>query len=234
MSNVNNFENSSDNKVFGVVIDSQTFNPEIGAKICKLKYKDSPDKFIEIFGFDYNTIEDISASEILSLDNVEQRRIGLKYFTVERFFAEYKFDLIDTKTLDKKTTWVDDNGNLIEKSYKDTYKLYKSKNPISFRSRIEDSLYVLKFKDTSTDREYLLWVDGDSVRITNDLEMNMEINATQAIAWSFLTTILEDEIKKIVRQGDCVLFMPNENFTEYCSPRHLKEKEYLTLLCEES
>jgi hypothetical protein len=99
----------------------------------------------------------------------------------------------------------------------------------------------VKCKDTSTDREYFIWVDAQSVYRTNNPKQwlssssnfSKEINPIQAIAWTIQTDIKEGGIEKIVRQGDCVLIKKKKN-SERGSVRHLTEKEYLKLLVAES
>jgi hypothetical protein len=98
----------------------------------------------------------------------------------------------------------------------------------------------LKFKDTSTDREYMLWVDADSVARTNNKErwlssdMHEKITPIQAIAWSFQTRVPIGSIEKIVRQGDCIVIKKKRKAEEDSIVRHLTEEEYRTLLVAES
>jgi hypothetical protein len=97
-------------------------------------------------------------------------------------------------------------------------------------------LYYVKCKDTSTDREYMLWVDENGVRRANDLHWsNGKIDAIHAIAWTIQTTYHKGDILSIVRQGDCVLVKPVEGArSSSWSQRHLTKEEYLTLLKDES
>ena len=151
--------------------------------------------------------------------------------------------LLSKKTLKKTTTWVSQTGELVTKKFNDTYELYKvagsyfGESELSWQ-KTEDCYYV-SCKDTSTDREYLIWVDLKSVYSTNngnrwDFEPE-KVNAIQAIAWTIQTNIGEDNIEKIVRQGDCIMIKPkNLKSKGFVHTRHLTEKEYTTLLVAES
>ena len=93
----------------------------------------------------------------------------------------------------------------------------------------------------STDREYLIWVDLQSVYRTNNEdrwsfnENKHKINAIQCIAWTIQTDIAEGNIEKIIRQGDCILIKPKDITTKgKVHTRHLTEKEYKELLVAES
>ena len=130
------------------------------------------------------------------------------------------------------------------KNFKDTYELYEvsgeyfNEGMKNSWQKMENS-YFVKCKDTSTDRDYLIWVDLRSVGMTNGQDSwNFkvgEVNAIQAIAWTIQTTVKEGNIEKMIRQGDCVLIKPIDAKDEMLpTPRHLTEKEYLTLLVAES
>ena len=59
------------------------------------------------------------------------------------------------------------------------------------------------------------------------------ITPIQSIAWTIQTDIKEGGIEKIIRQGDCIMIKKKPN-AKKGNVRHLTEKEYLTLLKEES
>mgnify|MGYP003334296817 CR=1 FL=1 len=141
--------------------------------------------------------------------------------------------------------WVDENGKFIEKKFKDTYELYEvSANKLGVvDNRFGDSrptfVHFVKFKDTSTDREYTIWVDAQSVYRANDVRENRwysssedygkKINSIQAIAWTIQTNIPKDCIEKIVRQGDCIMIKKTHSGVHADEVRHLTEKEYREL-----
>jgi hypothetical protein len=162
--------------------------------------------------------------------------MGIKFLGVEEIIKSVNPVLIDKKTLKKQTTWVNENGDLDSINFNDTYELYKvdgsyfSEGLPSWRT--VNDVYYVKCKDTSTDREYFIWVDIRSVADTNDVNRN-EVNAIQAIAWTIQTNIEKGGIERIVRQGDCILIKPTAK-AKSDSVRHLTEKEYKTLLIAES
>jgi hypothetical protein len=96
----------------------------------------------------------------------------------------------------------------------------------------------VKLKDTSTDRNYFIWVEPQSVYNTNNENRwgydIKKINAIQCIAWTIQTNVPQGSIEKIIRQGDCILIKPNGKYEPLDSARHLTEKEYKELLVAES
>jgi hypothetical protein len=151
---------------------------------------------------------------------------------------------MDRKTLTKSTTWVNENGELHTFEYDDTYELYRVKGEMFSQGlgnyqTMEDSFYV-KCKDTSTDREYLIWIEPQSVFRTNRdtwYDRNnsyKELNAIECIAWTITTNIPKGHIEKIIRQGDCPLFKTKGTFEPLATPRNLTQVEYETLIVAES
>jgi len=223
-----------------IVISNTEFGYDTGCRILKLKHKECPFPELEDI---WEDIEPLTFNEISKIQNLEQRRVAFLSYGLDRLVKEVKPELINKKTLKKTTTWVSQTGELVTKKFNDTYELYKvagsyfGKSDLSWQ-KTEDCYYV-KCKDTSTDREYLIWVDLKEVYRTNDPgSWNYspdKVNAIQAIAWTIQTNIGEGNIDKIVRQGDCILIKPkNINNKGFVHTRHLTEKEYTTLLVAES
>lgn len=224
-----------------IVIDNLTFNYDIGCKVLKLKHEECP--FEELADV-WEHIQPITFAEIAqNIENLENRRVAIKYLGIERFYRETNPTLIDESTLQKSTTWIDKDGKLSTISYKDTYQLFKVNREIwagETTSSMVGDVYMVKCKDTSTDREYFIWVDGVEVHNTNNRrqvwasERNPNINAIQAIAWTIQTNVPQGQIEKIVRQGDCILIKTKENVEFLNEIRHLTEEEYRNLLSLES
>lgn len=229
-----------------IIINNIEFPYNEGCRLLKLKYNECPMKDIEDI---WNDIVPMTFKEIATLfRNTEQRRVAVGCLGLERLVSEVKPKLIDKKTLKKKTTWVSQSGELVTKKFNDTYELYKVDGEV-WSEGIENSwrkpnpVYYVKCKDTSTDREYMIWVDVDRVYRTNDTRDNRwysssedygsKINAIQAIAWTIQTDIPKGCIEKIVRQGDCILIKKKEGVKSE-ETRHLTEEEYKTLLELES
>jgi hypothetical protein len=227
-----------------IIIENIEFDVEKGKRLLKLKYNDCPFPQLES---EWESIEPFTFEEIAEFENLEERRVGILCLGIERLVEEVNPKLLNSETITKTNTYIDENGELVTKTFEDTYELYEvegkklSKNLDNWR-RVQDCHFV-KCKDVSTEREYLIWVDIASVYRTNkgerewfDAERDKnKVTAIQAIAWTIQTNIDEGNIKKIVRQGDCVLIKPkNSELPTLATPRHLTEKEYRKLMVAES
>ncbi len=221
-----------------IIISNTEFDFNLGCKILKLKHDTCPYPQLEDF---WNDIEPVSFKEIAEIRNLEQRRVAFLSYGLDRMVKEVKPVLMNSRTLNKTTTWVSQTGELVTKKFKDTYELYKVEgkhfgdNGNGWQK--PQDCYFVKCKDTSTDREYLIWVDLQSVyRTNNESSWDFKpekVNAIQAVAWTIQTDIEEGNIEKIVRQGDCIMIKPH-NIKNRSSVRHLTEQEYKELLVAES
>ena len=225
-----------------MIISNLEFNYDTGCKILKLKHKECPIKDLEDI---WDDIIPLTFKEIAEIRNSEQRRVAFLYYGLERLIEDVKPKLVSKQTIKKETTWVSQSGELVTKKFNDTYELYKVEGK-KLSSDLENKwqkfndFYFVKFKDTSTDRVYLLWVDAQSVYSTNNPgkwlsngdDYSKLINAIEAIAWTIQTNIDKGNIEKIVRQGDCIMIKPKKNKTGIT--RHLTEKEYRKLIVAES
>jgi len=225
-----------------IVISNVDFPFDLGCRVLKLKYKDEcPMAQLEDF---WNDIVPASFSDIALLPNLEQRRIGIVHLGIDNIVKSVNPKLLSKETIKKQTSWINEQGELVEHKFNDTYELYEVDGEV-FSQGIEnswrkmDNCHYIRCKDTSTDREYLIWVDLQSVYRTNELgdmwnwDKN-KINATQCIAWTIQTNVPKGKIDKIIRQGDCVMIKPKGKYEPLSTARHLTEKEYLKLLVAES
>ena len=227
-----------------LVLDNVAFDFDMGCKIARLKYGDvCPPQFKELESF-WADIVPAMFSLIAQFPNLEQRRIGIKALGLERLVNEVKPKLLNSTTLKKSTTWVNENGEIKSFDYNDTYELYEVKGEV-FSQGLESwqkmaDCHYIKCKDTSTDREYLIWVDLQSVWRTNndswydEKQHKKKINSIMAIAWTITTNVPIGHIEDIIRQGDCILIEPKGDYTPLNTARHLTEEEYKTLLSAES
>ena len=229
-----------------LVLDNVTFDFDLGCKIARLKYKECPEQFKSLEGF-WNDIVPATFSDIAQLPNLEQRRIGIRALGLERLISQVNPTLLNSTTLKKSTTWVNENGSVETFEYEDTYELYKVKGEVFSQGlgrheQMNDCHYI-KCKDTSTDREYLIWVDLQSVWDTNNPDKRgwqrpenwlKKVNSIMAIAWTITTNVPQGHIEDIIRQGDCILIEPKGDYKPLGSARHLTEEEYKTLLSAES
>lgn len=223
-----------------VIIQNLEFDYNIGVRLLKLKFGDKPFKGLEDI---WDDIIPYTFKEIaIDITNIEQRRVAIDCLGIERLTKEINPELISTETMSKTTTWVNSNGELETINYQDTYELFKVPKTVwgvGINSYMEDAHFV-RFKDTSTDRVYMIWVNINSIANTNaqpklesDISMRKSVNSIQAIAWTFQTMIPKGGIEKIIRQGDCILIKPKTK-GRLAAPRHLTEKEYRELLVLES
>lgn len=219
-----------------IIIENVVFPFDMGCKVLKQKGGNSPfDKLNDI----WDDIVPIQFSEIARLENLEQRRVAINYFGIDKIVSEVNPLLVSKKTLKKTTTWITEKGELQTLKFNDTYELYAVSNNSLFGNNTTGQNYYVKCKDTSTDREYLIWVDIESVFLTNNensyrFEFSLDkINAIQCVAWTIRTNVPKGNIEKIVRQGDCILIKPKDSKL-VGEERHLTEQEYRTLLELES
>ena len=228
-----------------LVLNNVAFDYDLGCKIARLKYGDVCPEVLSPLADFWNDIVPATFSDIAQLPNLEQRRIGIGALGLERLTSEVNPILLDSKTLNKSTTWVNENGELHTFNYDDTYELYQVKGEVfsqglSSGQTMADSFYV-KCKDTSTDREYLIWIEPQSVFRTNRDntwyergKSHKELNAIECVAWTITTNVPQGHIKDIIRQGDCILIEPQGKYEPLTTPRHLTQVEYETLIVAES
>jgi hypothetical protein len=228
-----------------IIIENCKFPYDLGCRLLKLKHQSSPFAALDEI---WDDIVPLTFREIAEMENIEDRRVGMLCLGLERLVDEVNPTLIDSRTIEKKTNFIDKDGNLVREKFNDTYELYEVKGEkfgTDKWGRTMNDCHFVKFKDTSTDRKYMIWVDVRSVYITNvegdkrnawwSSTKKQPINAIQSIAWTIQTNVEEGNIKEIVRQGDCVLVKPKDsNKPLLDTPRHLTEKEYLKLLVAES
>jgi hypothetical protein len=228
-----------------LVLNNVAFDYDLGCKIARLKYGDVCPEVLSPLADFWNDIVPATFSDIAQLPNLEQRRIGIGALGLERLTSEVNPILLDRKTLNKSTTWVNENGELHTFNYDDTYELYQVKGEVfsqglSSGQTMADSFYV-KCKDTSTDREYLIWIEPQSVYRTNrdntwyqHGKSYKELNAIECVAWTITTNVPQGNIEKILRQGDCIMIKPQGKYEPLAIPRHLTQVEYETLIVAES
>lgn len=200
-----------------VIINNIEFEQNLGKRILKTlgEYEDE-------------TIEKIDFKTCATIENLEQRRVAMNALGIDEIIKNVDSKLIDEQVLKKTTTWIDPEGKKHKKIYEDKYSLFEIEDSsvLGFKKRWDGKSTNLKyvlFKDTSTDRKYLIWVDSN----IND--------AIEAIAWTITTDIREGNIEKIIRQGDCI-FLKEKDTKENLmwAYRHLTKEEYINYLKIES
>jgi hypothetical protein len=231
-----------------IIINNVSFDYNTGCRLLKLKYDECPDT-IDLQDI-WEDIVPMTFKEIATtLKNIEQRRVAIQCLGLERLTNEVEPVLINTRSIKKTAAWVNQEGELVTNKFTDTYELYKVKGEM-INQGIEgnrweklNDVHFVKCKDTSTDRNYFIWVDAQSVYqvnsdrrlVSSNEDFGSMINAVQAIAWTIQTNVPTENIEKIVRQGDCIMIkkkFPTDSIGDKL--RHLTEVEYLSLLVAES
>lgn len=226
-----------------IVVENCKFDYDMGCRMLKLKYGNNC-PFPELEEF-WAEIKPMTFAEIAKLSNLEERRVGINCMGIDRLVAEINPKLIDKQTIKKTTTWVGEDGLLVSHQFADTYELFKVDGSVFSEGlpswqKMQDSYYI-RCKDTSTDRQYLIWVDIQGVYLANNPDAPTwrsvtpdQVNAIQCIAWTIQTDVPKDNIEKILRQGDCILIKPKGEYKPLTEPRHLTAQEYRELLVAES
>jgi hypothetical protein len=173
--------------------------------------------------------------------------------------AELKPTMVASETIRKTGAWVGEDGTVTIRDYDDTYQLYRvawrdvflgvEPSGLDARQQLEmrQDQHFVKFKDTSTGRDYAIWCDLREVFRTNNPELEPEqtlptrtrmyeslVNPIMAIAWTVQTDVEPGGIESIIRQGDCILVRPLPEARRLDAPRHLMEYEYRFLVQDES
>lgn len=233
-----------------MIIDNVPFDTNNGIRISKMKAKggDCPEFLKATFGDMWQDVKPLSFLEVCQLENVEQRRIAFRQMDPDVFMQYAKH--LRSATIAKKTTWVKDDGTLEEATFEDTYELYAvSARALNMSSA--GTYYLLRMKDTSTDRYYHIWVDlrdaygvngyhqdNTGILLIEEVERDYpSVSPIDAVAWTIRTTVPEGSIDYIIRQGDCILVKPVDGWHKghyRQTMRALTGTEYRTLLRYES
>lgn len=233
----------------GFVVDNVEFDHKVGMRVLRMKHREIPASikgrhFVsgsKVMETDkaWEEATPMSFAEIGAIKNLEQRRIAFKYLDMEALVNGSKVKKEASETLKKKTTWVNPEGKLENHEFEDTYELWSiDATDLIGSNRRSMRFYYVRMKDTSTDREYMIWVDRDDVARVNNTNNPSPI---ACIAWTIQTTVPAASVKRIIRQGDCILVEPKAEHVEKleknkakAQQRHLTEQEYRKLLELES
>lgn len=216
-----------------IILQNTKFDFDLGCRILKLRGGNSP--FEELDDI-WDDIIPIEFSEIAQLPSIAQRRVAINFMGINRIIKHTNPKLVDTRVISKTTMWVTEDGTLETVEFNDVYELYEVDREVLLNEKARNIVnpHFLKFNDTSTGKEYLLWVNIASVAATNKVSDLKDVNAIQCIAWTFMTNVPEGNIEKIVRQGDCINIKKINPNVPKITERHLSELEYLTYLTLES
>lgn len=229
-----------------IIIENAAFDINMGIRVAKAKAKSGPcPEFLKNYIDMWDSVLTPTFADIAALENLESRRVAFKYFDMEELAARAGATPVRSETIKKSTQWVTETGELETVEFDDTYELWRIPRENLLRSDAPVSrgmdFFFVRMKDTSTDRKYMIWVDikaviqESSTKRYDDLDKALdEVSPIAAIAWTMRTTIPLGCIDSIVRQGDCILVKPNEDFKHERPERPLTEHEYRTLVRYES
>lgn len=239
-----------------IMIDNALFDYNTGCRVLKSKHRDCP--FDELKEF-WDSIEPLEFKEVAALTNMEARRVALLYLGIESILEQANAKILVADTIAKTTQWVAEDGSLVTHNFDDRYELWTVSNDVLLGSRNTGWSYFVRMKDTSTDRQYLIWIDyQDVIRNSipefkatwdtmNNGDYDSRVGPIACIAWTIQTNVPVGKIKSIIRQGDCILVEPTDDFVQelrkdydpklgpFVYPeRHLTEAEYRKYLILES
>ena len=127
----------------------------------------------------YETLTPITVKEAIAFENNEQRMAALRVFSAEEVAEGLEATLLDAQTIHKKQIRWQKNLMPYTHEFEDTYELYKIPAAVLNLEntwRTDDpSVYFVKCKCASTDRQYILYVPR---------EVGEQQDAIVAIAWT--------------------------------------------------
>ncbi len=166
----------------------------------------------------------ITASEVLALDNAEQRGKAMMLFGFADLLEQLPHRVIDKREITKNNKRWNEDGTFYYDPFIDKYELIEV--DLSFPSRRGDQTNItvkgVRCNCTTTSREYFLFVPDETK------------TAIEGICSTFQVPVKQEAIASIYRQGDVVCYALVENVTDWkCNLRTLTEEEYLEkLVCE--
>ncbi len=187
----------------------------------------------------WDSIEPVTVQEALAIENTEIRRIYFDCIGVTKLFKELKPTLRDKQIITKKRTKWDDNNKEVEYEFKDVYELYEIKGSKLFEKdrwgREPNPVYAVRCWCTTTNREYWLYVNNEAATGLGWWQLRNQdkpdYNAIRAIAWTIRIDVTDPE--RIYRQGDIIVVKKSKD-SEECTPYHLDEIQYLSLMYSET
>lgn len=177
----------------------------------------------------------LTTEQAFTAPNIEHRRVIFNTIGVETLMATLKPELVDRKTITRSNEVYDNDGTMRTEELIDTYELYKIDGDRLFegtgnanRWQRDRSVYAVKCRDASTDREYWIYVHADAAKNSDALE---------AIAWTYQ---MKSQVytNSIYRQGEVIIAKhdgvkaPGEN--HWGTTYQLTKEDYLTKIKAQS
>jgi len=177
----------------------------------------------------------LTTEQAFTAPNIEHRRVIFNVIGVDNLMATLKPELVDSKTITRENLVFDSEGKSKTELLLDTYELYKIDGDRLFegtgnadRWQRDRSVYAVKCKDASTDREYWIYVHADAAK---------DGDALEAIAWTYQMKSLV-YTNSIYRQGEVIIAKhdgvkePGQNY--WGTTYHLSKEDYLTKIKAQS
>lgn len=189
-------------------------------------------------------IEPFTVKEALGLANEEQKRIAMSVFNAEQILSDGDLKSVGKETLTKThPRWtVGADGEMSEETvtFEDTYELFIGNIN---NSRGVNAVYgIVKCKDTSTEREYYLFVDVATKRDRNREILEYTKDPIEAIALTFRLPVpheklnIDDVYDSIYRQGDVIMSKLKPEYVGHkmTIDKPLTRKQYCDMIVTES
>jgi len=177
----------------------------------------------------------LTTEQAFTAPNIEHRRVIFNVIGVDKLMATLKPELVDRKTITRENLVFDKDGNSKTEMLLDTYELYKIDGDRLFagtgnadRWQRDRSVYAVKCKDASTDREYWIYVHADAAK-NND--------ALEAIAWTYQ---MKSSVytNSIYRQGEVIIAkhdgVKEVGKNQWGTTYQLTKEDYLTKIKAQS
>lgn len=187
----------------------------------------------------WETITPVSVREALIENNLERRRNMFQCIGVARLFKELDPVLLDKQTIPKIRLRWNEQNEIYEYRYADTYELYELDSTKLFPVEVDpfptwptENAYAVRCWCTTTFREYWIYVPHEVALNKRSWEKTApEPDAVRAIAWTIRIDISHPE--RIYRQGDIIVVKESEQ-SKVVTPYHLTKEQYLELMYSET
>lgn len=222
-------------EVLSLLKKAQTHSEKTIGDACPEEFRDEIIKR-------YREITPMTANDVLSFSNAEQRMVAIKHFGMEDLLNNFKHEVIDKQTLKKVNhRWKVGESGLTPytEEIEDTYELIKvqMRGTRRWGNEVVVDIYGIRCKCTTTGREYFIY--SPPKKEASNSWSNDEVHYTdviEAIAATLETNVRPEAAEYFMRQGDVVLAVIKKGYENNWkgSKRTLTVDEYKTKLYSET